>query len=94
MLETARCPLAETADLLVYDPWMNCDEGETDATELVRALRARYPAIPVLLVTSKRGIPAGLRARALGDPQLRLLCHPDRQGLARAVTSLTAGSGC
>src|SRR5687767_314375 len=41
MLETARCPLAEAADLIVYDPWLACDEGEPDATELVRALRAR-----------------------------------------------------
>lgn len=89
MLETARCPLAEAADLLIYDAWMPCDEGEPDATELVRALRARYPAKSVLLVAPRGGMPPGLIAPALQDPDLCLLSCPDRRSLLRTVAALT-----
>jgi CheY-like chemotaxis protein len=89
MLETARCPLAEAADLLIYDAWMPCDEGELDATELVRALRARYPAKSVLLVAPRGVMPPGLIAPALHDPDLCLLSCPDRQSFLRTVAGLT-----
>jgi DNA-binding response OmpR family regulator len=39
----------EELDLVVAD----CDLGEQDGTEVVRAIRARRPALPILVVTAR-----------------------------------------
>jgi hypothetical protein len=86
MLETSTCPVAATADLLIYDPWLECDSDEADATELVRALRERYHRVPILMVSMQYGFPEGLVRLARTDPDLRLLFRPSRWELDRAVT--------
>lgn len=90
LLETSVCPIAAAADVLVYDPWITCDTDEPDATELIRALRARYAETPVLLLAPDRGFPSGLIALARADPSVRLLHCPDRSDLLHSVSDLIA----
>ncbi len=92
MLEAGRCPLADKADLLIYDPRMPCASGQPDAAELVRALRACYPAKPVLLVAPEHGMPPGLIAGAVNDRNLCLLSSPGRGTFSRVVAGLAAGA--
>lgn len=91
MLGTSRCPIAAEADLLIYDPWCECDTDEPDATELIRALHARYGATPILVLAADRGFPVGLIDLSRQEPAVRLLFRPDRDTLLRTVSEMAAG---
>src|SRR5215212_7555335 len=90
-LDAARC-LGSALDVLVTDLNMPRMGGE----DLIRALRAERPGLPVVVVTGS--VPPGgieeLRRRAGGDgPMLLLLKPPDHEELAAALRqAVTAGA--
>lgn len=62
LLATGRCALCETADLIVYDPWLYVRADGTGSADLIKALRRAYPDRPVLLTWGSVGVPAAVRA--------------------------------
>lgn len=88
MLQTSRCPIVAEADLLVYDPWLECDTDETSATDLVRALRGRYAGTPILVLGMEGGFPSDLVRLSQADPGVRLFFRPDRWTFQRAATEM------
>ena len=53
MLGNLPCPLADRADVLIYDAWV---AGANDGRQLIAEVRETYPDLPIVLTSVDQGL--------------------------------------
>jgi hypothetical protein len=91
VLDDGSCPLCESCDLLVYDPWVHESLGPQGSAPIIAALRRRYARKPVIVLGAPADVPLGIAAIAADDPHLRFVPTGDHAGLCQTLHDL-AGS--
>lgn len=87
------CPLWESGDLLIYDPWLDKDLHEASSEALVCSLREHYPDTPLILIGPQEVTPTWVDHLARQDALVRAVFPARPLALADAVQELLAIRG-